>query len=487
MPGQPNTAGLASEASRAPLTRPHVLVVDDEPDACELVRQVLESEGYSATSETSPHGALEKIATRDFDLVLTDVAMKEMNGLELCRSIVRTRPGLPFIVVTGQGSMNTVIAALRLGARDFLTKPLDATTLLQSVARGVGRPASGAASSAPSEDEVPELTLSGPLGRCTKMRELYELVQSLSDSLASVVIEGEKGTGKEAFARALHANSSFRNGPFVALSCAAVPAALLESELFGYVRGAFTDAKGAKNGLFLAANGGTLLLDEIDELPLELQPKLLRAMQERKLRPLGGREEVPFDCRILAATNRNLEVEVREKRFREDLYYRLNVVGVTVPPLRERGDDILLLARHFLRRFAKRRSRNITFTQSAQERLRTYPWPGNVRELENCIESAVALSRGAQLSVDDFPDNVRFPQVGCDPPAQDERADNVLSLVELQRRHILRVLGLSGGNKAQAAKLLGINRSTLQRHLEQGSETESSDELATKPPRAPRC
>jgi MoxR-like ATPase len=246
------------------------------------------------------------------------------------------------------------------------------------------------------------------------MRELYELIGSLSDSLVSVVVEGETGTGKEVIARALHSNSQVRNGPFLALSCAAMPAALLESELFGHVREASTDAKAAKNGLLLEANGGTLLLDEIGDLPLELQPKLLRALQERKLRPLGGSEDVAFDCRIIAATDRNLEEDVREKRFREDLYYRLNVVRITVPPLRERGDDILLLARHFLRRFAKRRSRSITFTESAQERLRVYAWPGNVRELENCIESAVALSRNDPETMSSasttFPTRFAFPK-----------------------------------------------------------------------------
>ncbi|HEX6272597.1 MAG TPA: sigma-54 dependent transcriptional regulator [Polyangiaceae bacterium] len=474
---QSNMPRIASESSGYRAKRPRILVIDDETDACELVRQILEGEGYSATSETSPHGALEKIASEDFDLVVTDVAMEEMNGLELCRTIVHSRPDLPFIVMTGQGNMNTVIAALRLGARDFLKKPLDADSLVQSVARGLGDHAPEDAASLSFEDDaISVLGLPAPLGNCTKMRRLYELVRKLSDSPVSIVIQGETGTGKEVIARALHANSSVRSGPFVALSCAAMPAGLLESELFGYVRGAFTDAKTTKKGLFLEASGGTLFLDEIGELPLELQPKLLRALQERTLRPLGGHQEVSFDCRIMVATNRNLEVEVREKRFREDLYYRLNVVGITVPPLRERGDDILLLARHFLRRFAKKRSRVVTLSESAQERLRSYRWPGNVRELENCMESAVALSKSDELGVHDFPEKIRFPEVGCAPPSPSELEPSTLSLVELERRHIARVLGLSGGNKARAARLLGINRSTLQRHLEQDARTVSATE-----------
>lgn len=390
--------------------------------------------------------------------------MSEMNGLDLCRSIAKTRPTLPFIVMTGQGSMSTVISALRLGARDFLTKPLDAGSLVQAVARGMGEHATRDALSKPSDDE------SGlPLGRCPKMRQVYELVRRLSDSRVSVVVQGETGTGKEVVARAIHASSRVRTGPFVALSCAAMPAGLLESELFGHRRGAFTDAKTTKKGLFLEANGGTLLLDEIGELPLELQPKLLRALQERKIRPIGGHEEVPFDCRIIAATNRNLDVEVREKRFREDLYYRLKVVGITIPPLRERGDDILLLARYFLDRFAKRSSRHLTLTESARERLRKYSWPGNVRELENCIERAATLATRNELAVEDLPERLQLLEAACRPAQKDPKESDVLSLAELERLHIQRVVELLGGNKTRAAKLLGINRSTLHRFLGQSS------------------
>jgi two-component system response regulator HydG len=245
-----------------------------------------------------------------------------------------------------------------------------------------------------------------------------------------------------------------------------MPAGLLESELFGHARGSFTDAKTAKKGLFVEANGGTLLLDEIGELPLALQPKLLRALQERRVRPVGEYAEIPFDCRIIAATNRDLEVEVREKRFREDLYYRINVVRITVPPLRERGDDILLLAQHFLKHFAKKARRNATLSESATERLLSYAWPGNVRELENCIEQAVAMARLDKLTVSDLPEKIQFPDASYEAPLKNDRDPDVLPLVELERRHILRALKLLGGNKARAAELLGIDRSTLYRHLE---------------------
>jgi two-component system response regulator HydG len=475
---QVDPANRSSRASRS-VARPRILVVDDEPDACEIVRQLLDGQGYSTTPETSARGALEKIATEDFDLVLTDVAMDEMNGLDLCRKIVDAHPRLPFIVVTGQGSMNTVIDALRIGARDFLTKPLDADSLVRSVARGLRAHELGDARSGDSEKSAAigdELELEGMLGKCLAMRQVYELVRNLSGSIVSVVVQGETGTGKEIVARALHENSPMRAGPLVAVSCAAMPAGLLESELFGYVRGSFTDAKTDKKGLFVEANGGTLLLDEIGELPLGLQPKLLRALQERKVRPIGGREEIPFDCRIIGATNRDLEAEVRAGRFRQDLYYRLNVVQITVPPLRARGDDVLLLARHFLRRFAKRSGRNLKLSQSAEPRLLAYGWPGNVRELENCVERAATLAPLDELTFDDFPDNIRLSDGDSESPQTEGREPDILSLVELERRHILRVVNLLSGNRTRAAELLGINRSTLYRYLERSAGESSPTE-----------
>jgi DNA-binding NtrC family response regulator len=469
MPGP--ASSVESQRSHASVRRttapPRILVVDDEPDACEAFRLVLEQEGYRTTAETSPRSALEKLATEMFDLVLTDVSMAEMNGLDLCREIVGTRPGMPVILVTGKGSMDTVIAALRMGACDFLKKPLDARALVGSVAKNLRPVAARAAAvtTEPSDSPAADLVLTGMPGRCSAMRQVYHVIQSLSDSLVSVVVDGETGTGKESVARALHENSRLKGGPFIALSCAAMPAGLLESELFGHVRGAFTDARTAKKGLFVEANGGTLLLDEIGELPLALQPKLLRALQERRVRPIGGYEEVPFDCRIVASTNRDLEVEVHEKRFREDLFYRLNVVRITVPPLRERGDDVVLLARYFLERFAKRSARAMTLAESAEKKLVSYAWPGNVRELENCIERAVSLARLDELTVDDLPEKLRTPEAEHELPPREGDDPDVLPLAELERRHIIRAMSLVDGNKARAAELLGIDRSTLYRRL----------------------
>jgi two-component system, NtrC family, response regulator HydG len=288
----------------------------------------------------------------------------------------------------------------------------------------------------------------------------------VADSDASVLITGESGTGKELIAHAIHDHSARRDGPFLVVNCAAMPPTLLESELFGHVRGAFTDAKDTHTGLFVQASGGTLFLDEIGEMPLEMQPKLLRALQERVVRPVGGNQEITFDARIVTATNRDIEAEVDEKRFREDLYYRINVVHVEAPTLRERGSDVLLLAKHFLSGFAAKSGKPaFGITPEAIEKLVAYNWPGNVRELENCVERAMALHRGGALTVDDLPEKIRHYR-----PDRlilvTEKVDEVLTIDELDRRYIQRVLALVGGNKSRAADLLGLDRRTLYRRLD---------------------
>jgi DNA-binding NtrC family response regulator len=466
-----NFIGRAGDPSNGgSRTAPRILVVDDEPDICELIRQILESEGYDATPETSAIGALERIAKQEFDLVLSDVMMAGLNGLDLCRHIGEKRPGMPVILVTGRGNMDTVISALRLGARDFLTKPVDAASITTSVARTLQQHALETSNPDPRDEADAfrsEPTSTAVYGESAAIRQVYAVINSLSDSPASVLLQGETGTGKEILARAIHDNSPFKNGPFVALNCAAMPAGLLESELFGHTRGAFTDAKTATKGLLVQANGGTLLLDEIAELPLAMQPKLLRALQERTVRPVGGSEEVRFDCRLITATNRDLEREVAEKRFRQDLYYRLEVIRITVPPLRARGNDILLLARHFIERFARRSHRTAQLTELVAERLLSYSWPGNVRELESCMERAVAMASSEQLTLEDLPDKIRFFEIEHETADVVEPDPSVVPLLELERRHILRTLKRLGGNKMRAAQLLGIDRRTLYRRLEQ--------------------
>jgi two-component system response regulator HydG len=298
------------------------------------------------------------------------------------------------------------------------------------------------------------------------MRKVYELLRRVRRTDASLLVTGESGTGKELIARAAHSASERAERPFVAVNCAAMPSSLLESELFGHVKGAFTDAKAARKGLFLEANGGTVLLDEIGQMPVEMQPKLLRVLQERKVRPIGSNEEVPFDTRLIAATNSDLEREVDSGRFREDLYYRLNVVQIHVPPLRERGNDILLLARHFAKGVADRLQKPLRgISSEAAGKLLDYDWPGNVRQLENSMERAVTLTRSSHVTVEDLPEKIREHQ-GNRHEHDDVSAEHMPSLQEVERRHIRRVLAATSGNKTQAAKVLGLDRRTLYRKLE---------------------
>jgi two-component system response regulator HydG len=310
------------------------------------------------------------------------------------------------------------------------------------------------------------------------MRRVHELIARVGASEASVLIYGETGTGKELVARAVHDASPRREGPFVALNCAAVPPNLLESELFGHARGAFTDAKNARQGLFVEASGGTLFLDEIGEMPIEMQAKLLRALQERKVRPVGANAELSFDARIVTATHRDLEADVQKERFRQDLYYRINVVRIDVPPLRERSSDVLKLASFFLKTASERGAKGmLELSPQVAERLMAYDWPGNVRELENCIERAVALARFDHLTVEDLPEKIRAYRADRFVMAANE-VDEIISLDEIERRYIIRVIKMLNGNKARAAQLLGLDRRTLYRKLERYEGRVSRQETA---------
>jgi len=304
------------------------------------------------------------------------------------------------------------------------------------------------------------------LGASPAMRRVYDLLDRIVDADTSVLISGESGTGKELVAQALHRRGARRDGPFVAVNCAALPEALLESELFGHTRGAFTDARAARTGLLAQATGGTLFLDEIGELPLGLQPKLLRALQERMVRPVGGDTEVPFDARLITATNRDLETAVEERRFRDDLFFRINVIQIDLPPLRARGGDVLLLAQHFVDHFARRAGKEVRgLSPPAAEALLAYAWPGNVRELQNCIERAVALTRYEQIALDDLPDKVRSYRPSYVVLAADDPSE-LVPMEEVERRYIQRVMHAVGGNKTLAARVLGFDRKTLYRKLD---------------------
>jgi two-component system response regulator HydG len=443
-----------------------VLIVDDDENTCELLEATLGGQGFTVVSEASAEAALLRLTEEDFDAMLTDIHMDGIDGIELCGRARGLRPDLPVLVVTGQASMDAAVSALRAGAYDFITKPIDADLLGPAITRAVQRHRLGVEVKRLRRALADAQRFGSIIGKSTPMRRVFDMVSRVADSEASVMVTGESGTGKELIARSIHERSPRASGPFVALNCAAVPPSLIESELFGHVKGAFTDARNARDGLFAQASGGTLFLDEIGEMPLEMQPKLLRALQERTIRPVGGDKEVPFDARLVTATNRDLESEVEGGRFREDLLYRIDVVRVELPPLRMRGRDVLLLAQHFVEHFAAQSGRAVgQIDPGAAELLLNYDWPGNVRELENCMERAVALSRLDRVTVDDLPAKVREHK-----PERvvltGEESDELPTLEELERRYIAKVLRAMAGNKSQAAKTLGLDRRTLYRRLD---------------------
>ncbi len=443
-----------------------ILIVDDDDDTATLLRDNLRKRSFDVESVNSAAQCLERLRTETVDVVVTDVQMSGMSGIELCQELQIRHPDVLPIVLTGQGGLETAIAAIRAGAYDFITKPVKVDALAIAVGRALEhlslkREVKRLRSAA---DRNP---IDGIAGTSPAIRETIEMIRRVSDSDATVLVTGESGTGKELVARALHNLSPRRDQPFVAVNCAAMPAPLLESELFGHLRGAFTDAKRARPGLFVQAGGGTIFLDEIGEMPLEMQVKLLRVLQERRVRPVGGDEEVAFEARVITATNRDLETEVEEKRFREDLFYRINVVAIPVPPLRSRGGDILLLAQYFLDRLAARAGRAVRgISGPAARLLMDYDWPGNVRELENCIERAVALCRLDEITVDDLPLKVQEHQ-SSKIVITTESPGELITLSEMERRYVRQVLAAVGGNKTHAARILGIDRRSLYRRLEE--------------------
>ncbi|MDP3212839.1 MAG: sigma-54 dependent transcriptional regulator [Deltaproteobacteria bacterium] len=442
-----------------------VLLVDDDKSTCEVLAERLAFRGFAVEWRTSAQEALDLLERAPFDVVVTDLRMRGMNGIDLCERVATNRPDVPVVVITAFGSLESAVAAIRAGAYDFVTKPFDIEVLALSVQRavqlrGLREEVRGLRRTVAESQHFEEV-----LGASPVMARMYEMLARVAAADASVLITGETGTGKELVARALHRRSG-RGGPFVVINCAALPEALMESELFGHAKGAFTDAKADRAGLLVEADGGTLFLDEVGDMPLGMQSKLLRALQERRVRPVGARAEVPFDARVIAATHRDLETAIEEKRFRDDLYYRLNVIKVELPPLRARGGDVLLLAQHFLEHFARRAAKPVVgLSAPAAERLLAYAWPGNVRELQNCVERAVALTRYEHIAVEDLPEQVRtyrsaFVVVAADDPSE------LVPLDEVERRYILRVMEAVAGNKSAASQILGIERATLYRKLD---------------------
>jgi len=439
-----------------------VLVVEDEQASQQLCVEVAESCGMKASTAITVEEALEVLESRAVDIVLTDLKLQQSNGLELLKRVRDLYPQVAVVVLTQYGTIDSAVAATRMGAVDYVTKPFhveDLKTRLMRVARDVDLH---------QENQLLREQLrtrpgfGGLIGVSQRMQRVYKMIEKVSQHEYPVLILGESGTGKELVARSIHFSGARKNRPFAPVDCSALVPTLVESELFGYVKGAFTGAVQARQGLLEVAQGGTLFLDEIGDMPVDLQAKLLRALQEREVKPVGSTERRHIDVRIIAATNRDLETAIRTGNFRQDLYFRLNVVQIKLPPLRERKSDIPLLVTSFLEKFANPRGESRSISEEAMRQLVAYDWPGNVRELENSIERAVALGSGPIVHVGDLPSNLQYPTTERAP-----EKDELLPLEELERRAILRMLRETSGDKLAAARMLGIGKTTLYRKLKQ--------------------
>jgi DNA-binding NtrC family response regulator len=463
-----------------------ILVVDDDAVARDLLVEALKKEGYEVEAFSNGEGAIERGRQGRVDLVLTDIKMGTVDGLTVLREFKRFSPDTAIVLLTSFGSLEGAIEAIKQGAYDYLAKPFKKEEIKLVVQRSLNH-CLLVRENARYRDELKGREDWSPLvGSSPAMLEVYKLVARVSEGRSTVLLQGESGTGKELVARAVHANSPRRDKPFIPVNCGALPDTLLESEMFGYEKGAFTGAVGTKAGLFEAANGGTLFLDEIGDLGPSLQVKLLRVMQDHEVRRVGGTGSLKVDVRIIAATNRDLEQFVKEGKFRDDLYYRLNVVRITLPTLAERKEDIPMLAHHFLQKCAAGSARPVRgFLPDTMALLTQYRWPGNVRELENAIERAVSLSHGPLLTPDDLPVALQQPgsRTGDKAEAMDQSEEATLTLEEVEKRHLSRVLKETKGNKVKAAKILGIDRRTLYRMaerfgLELGDDMEGTDKEA---------
>lgn len=444
-----------------------ILVVDDDDAHRSMLRTMLRSWGFAVEEAADGDEAVALVRERAFDAVLTDVRMARMDGIHALKAMLEYNPALPVVLMTAFSSVETAVDALRLGAYDYLVKPLDFDLLRETLEQCIER----SRHSVENRELRRQLTEAAAseeiIGRSDALKRMLGFIETVAPTEATVLVTGESGTGKELVARALHAASARAGKPLVTVNCAALAETLLESELFGHEKGAFTGADRRREGRFVQANGGTLFLDEIGEMPLQLQAKLLRALQQGEIQRVGSDTPITVDVRVIAATNRDLRQEVQEKRFREDLYFRLNVISIEVPPLRRRGEDIPLLAAYFLQRFAERNRKSIKgFSPQAMDSLLRYSWPGNVRELENAVERAVILCNGDLVTGAELPDNIAHAAPQEEGPAQQESlslAGMALELVE--RRAIEDTMRQTGDNKSEAARRLGITRATLHNKL----------------------
>jgi DNA-binding NtrC family response regulator len=444
-------------------TQPLILVAEDEDLMRAIIRQLLEGAGYRVAAVPSAEEALETFAAEDVALTLTDIRMAGIDGLALLDRIKDVDPEALVVVMTAYSSVDSAVSALRKGAYDYVTKPFVNEDLLQSVKNAIRQRELFRENRQLRRELDRRYSFSEIIGASENLQRVFRLVEKVAATNTNILIYGESGTGKELVARAIHHNSPRSSRPFVAINCGALPETLLESELFGHTKGAFTGAVSARAGLFRSAEGGTIFLDEIGEISPTMQVRLLRAVQEHEVTPVGSSTPVRFDARIICATNRELEKEVTEGRFREDLFYRLNVIEIHLPPLRERREDVPLLVRHFVKRTAREQGQPEKAVEpDAMTALLNYNWPGNVRELQNAVERAFTLS-GERLDLDSLPPRVREPAAGQLPVRDPDGLRPTLD--EVERRHILDTLSSVNQDKARAANILGIDLSTLYRKL----------------------
>jgi DNA-binding NtrC family response regulator len=437
--------------------KPRILLVDDEPAIADWLRIVLEGGGYDVGVAGDAVSAVGQMTEREFSLALVDLVLPDGDGLALLQQLKSKDPSIEVIIMTGHSSISKAVEATKQGAFYFVAKPFDSAEMITLVAKALERRRLLAETSDLKRKLAEQSGLGELLGGSPSMRRMFDLLESVAGSDANVLIVGESGTGKELAANALHAKSTRASGPMVKINCAALPKDLIESELFGHVEGAFTGATTDKPGLLEEAHKGSVLLDEITEMPMDLQAKLLRVLEDRQVRRLGGSRTVPVDFRLLCSTNRDPESAVREGKLRQDLYFRINTVTVSMPPLRERGSDIALLGKAFLERFREKHMRPVDgIDPEAYRRLLAYQWPGNVRELEHAIERAVLVARGKEIALADLPESLRA-EMGSVTASQPSSG----SLEEIERVSIVRALESTGWNKQAAAAVLGLRRPTL--------------------------
>lgn len=445
----------------------HILVVEDDLSHLKTLKTIITSWGYKTTEVDDGTKAVQHVRERPYDLILMDIRMAEMSGIEALKQIKEYNPAIPILIMTAYSSVDSAVEALKAGAYDYLTKPLDFDVLKLTLERALEHTSLKVENRDLKDKLSADYDLKNIVGKSKAMKELVDMLAMIAPSEATALITGESGTGKELIAKSIHHNSTRKNHPLVVVNCAALTETLLESELFGHEKGSFTGADKRREGRFMQANKGTIFLDEIGETSAMMQAKLLRVIQEREIQRVGGDETLNVDVRILAATNRNLEEEVAKERFREDLYYRLNVVTLDVPPLRERQDDIPLLAQHFLKKYAeKNRKRVKVFSPLAMDMLLKYEWPGNVRELENTVERAVILLTGDNITEKELASNITEPYSKVSDWV--ERPKPVAAnrpLEDIEKEAILATLEATGGNKSETARRLKINRKTLHNKL----------------------